>query len=60
MDKVKEIRKCLNQLHINQEKRAELIVPLKLRPKLDSCTPEYIAVIHELLKKAFPSKFEER
>jgi hypothetical protein len=58
MDKLKEIRKCLDQLHVNQEKRAELIVPLWLRPKLDSCSPDYIAVIHALLKENFPSKFE--
>jgi predicted transcriptional regulator len=58
--KVEEIRECLSRLHEKQKKRAALIIPAKLRPKLCFCSPEYIGVLHDLMKEAFPKKFKER
>ena len=53
-----EIKKCFKLLHVNQKKRADLILPPTLRRKIYLCSTEYIDLAHRLLKEVFPSNFE--
>ena len=53
-----EIKKCFELLHVNQKKRADLILPPTLRRRIDKCGPKFIHLTHRLLKEVFPSNFE--